>query len=130
MHENNNNQELGSLSTDQDNSFTITLEQVNSVFGISADTLRALADSHGITPEALLVRAATTWAQADIPDLDLDAPVLTAEQIEHLNQRRISRDASTTSQPTTLADAFKRLIEGTGDNHENEKSNPRNGGHN
>lgn len=130
MHENSNNQGLGSSSTDQENSFTINLEPVNSAFGISADTLRALADSYGITPEAMLVRAATTWAQADIPDLDLDAPELSAEQTEHLKQRRISRDASTTSQPPTLADAFKRLIEGSGENHENDKSSPRHGGHN
>lgn len=129
MHENSNNQGLGSSSTDQENSFTVNLEQVNSAFGISADTLRALADSYGITPEAMLVRAATTWAQADIPDLDLDTPALSAEQLDHLKQRRISRDASTTSQQQTLADTFKRLIEGSGDPHENESS-PRHGGHN
>lgn len=130
MHENSNKPELRSSSTDQDNSFTVTLEQVNSAFGISADTLRALASSYGITPEAMLVRAATTWAQADIPDFDLDTPELTPAQVEHLNQRRNSHDASTTSQPTTLAEAFTRLIEGSGDNHENEKSSPRDGGHN
>lgn len=131
MHENKNKQELGSSSTDKENSFTVTLESINSVFGISADTLRAMADSYGITPEAMLVRAATTWAQADIPDFDLDSPELTPAQVEHLNQRRASYDASTTSQPTSLAEAFKRLLGGTGDNHENdEKSVPRDGRHN
>lgn len=129
MHENNNKQELVSSSSDQENSFTVTLDSVNSAFGISADTLRALADSHGITPEAMLVRAATTWAQADIPDFDLDAPELTPAQVEHLKQRRISHDVTTTNQPTSLAEAFTRLIGGSGENHENESS-PRNGGHN
>jgi hypothetical protein len=130
MHENKNKQELGSSSTDQENSFTVTLESINSAFGISADTLRAMADSYGITPEAMLVRAATTWAQADIPDFDLDSTELTPAQVEHLSQRRASYDALATSQPTTLAEAFKRLLGGTGDNHANEKSSPRNGGHN
>ncbi|CAN7645151.1 hypothetical protein [Massilia sp. LjRoot122] len=130
MHDNSNKKELGSSSADKENSFTVTLEPVNSAFGISSSTLRALAASYGITPEAMLVRAATTWAQADIPDLDLDSPELSADQVEHLKQRRITYDASTTSQPPTLADAFKRLVEGSGDKHENEKSSPRNGGHN
>jgi hypothetical protein len=130
MHENNNKPELVSSSTDQGNSFTVTLEPINSAFGISADTLRAMADSYGITPEAMLVRAATMCAQADIPDFDLDAPELTPAQFEHLNQRRASLDASTTSQPPTLAEAFIRLLGGSGENHENEKSNPRDGGHN
>jgi hypothetical protein len=130
MHENNNKQELVSSSSDKENSFTVTLESINSAFGISADTLRAMAKSYGITPEAMLVRAATVWAQVDIPDFDLDSPELTPGQVEHLNQRRASYDALATSQPTTLADAFKRLLGGTGDNHENEKSSPRNGGHN
>jgi hypothetical protein len=130
MHENNNKQKLGSSSTDKENSFTVTLESINSAFGISADTLRAMANSYGITPEAMLVRAATTWAQADIPDFDLDSPELTLAQLEHLNQRRASNDALATSQPTTLAEAFKRLLGGTGENHENEKSSPRNGRHN
>jgi hypothetical protein len=129
MHETNKNLELGSSSTDQENSFTVNLEPVNSAFGISADTLRAMAASYGITPEAMLVRAATTWAQADIPDFDLDTPELTPDQLEQLKQRRTNRDASTTSQPPTLADAFKRLIGGSGENHENEKSSPRDGGH-
>ena len=130
MHENNNKQELVSSSSDQENSFTVTLDSINSAFGISADTLRALADSHGITPEAMLVRAATTWAQADIPDFDLDAPELTSAQVEYLKQRRISHDVTTTNQPASLAEAFTRLIGGSGKNHENEKSSPRNGGHN
>lgn len=130
MHENKNKQGLGSSSTDQENSFTVTLEQVNSAFGISADTLRALAASYGITPEAMLVRAATTWAQVDIPDFDLDTPELTPAQIEHLEQRRNSNDASTTTQPQSLAEAFARLIEGTGENHENDQSLARDGRHN
>ncbi|UTY55849.1 hypothetical protein [Massilia sp. erpn] len=130
MHENSDKAGLGSSSTDQENSFTVTLEQVNSAFGISADTLRALAASHGITPEALLVRAATAWAQADIPDFDLDTPELTPAQNEYLKQRENSRAATTTSQPPTLTDAFKRFSEGPGDNHENARPNPRNGGHN
>lgn len=128
MHENNNKPGLGSSSSDRENSFTVQLEPINSVFGISADTWRTLAASYNITPEALLKRAATVFAQADIPGLDLDSPELSAEQIEYLNQRRIAYDASTNSQQPTLAETFKRLIEGTGDNHENE-IRPRDGGH-
>lgn len=131
MHDNPQKPELVSSSTDQENSFTVSLEEVNSAFGISSETLKALAASHGISPEALLVRAATTWALADIPDLDLDVPRLTAAQLEFLQQRRNAIDAidaAATRQPTTLVDTFKRLIEG-GQNHENAESSPRNGGH-
>jgi len=131
MHDNPQKPELVSSSTDQENRFTVTLDEVNSVFGISAETLKVLAASHGISPESLLVRAATTWALADIPDFDLDVPQLTAAQVEFLQQRRTAveaSDAAATSQPTTLIDTFKRLFEG-GQNHENAKSIPRNGGH-
>lgn len=130
MHENKNEPELGSSSTDQENSFNVKLEPINSAFGISADTLRALASSHSITPEALLVRAATMYAQADIPNFDLDAPVLSTEQTQYLEQRRLTRDAQSTSQQLTLAETFKRLIEGSGENHANDaESVPRNGRH-
>jgi hypothetical protein len=128
MQEHNGEPALMSSSEDKAGTFTINLEQVNSVFGISAETLRTLADSYGMTPEALLVRAITVWEKAEIPDLDLDSPELTPSQIAYLQQRRSDYDALSTSQPTTLEETFKRLIEGTGDKHAHEKSGPRNGG--
>jgi hypothetical protein len=67
---------LVSTSVDS-NSFTIALDEHNSAFGISAETLRQLAASYNVTPEALITRAVTMWAQAVIPDLDLDSPSLT-----------------------------------------------------
>lgn len=119
---------LGSASVDT-NIFTIELDQYNSAFGISADTLRQLAASYNVTPEALIVRAVTMWAQAAIPDLDLDAPSLTPEQIKLLAQRQQSADAHANQLQPTLAEAFKKLLEGTGDQHENAESGPRHGGH-
>lgn len=117
---------LGSTSVDA-NSFKIELDEHNSAFGISAETLRMLAASYNVTPAALITRAVTMWAQAVIPDLDLDSPSLTSLQIELLAQRQHQADAATPK--TTLAEAFQKLIEGSGDPHENAKSNPRDGGH-
>lgn len=118
-----------STSADTSNTFKIELDQYNSAFGISADTLRLLAASYNVTPEALITRAVTMWAQAVIPDLDLDSPALTPEQIELLAQRQQSADAHANQPQQTLADAFKTLLEGTGENHENAESSPRDGGH-
>lgn len=128
MHENEENKQSKSAAVDDDQSFTVTLEQFNSAFGISADTLRALAASHNVTPQALMIRAITMWAQADIPDLDLDAPELTSAQIKRLAQRRQLANAASISPPQTLAQTFKQLLEGTGDHHENDQSSPHNGG--
>ena len=119
---------LGSASMDA-GTFTIALGEHNSVFGISADTLRMLAASYNVTPEALIIRAVTMWAQAVIPDLDLDSPSLTAAQIELLAQRQHAADAYANRPTQTLAEAFKQLLEGTGDQHENAESSPRHGGH-
>lgn len=119
---------LGSASVET-GIFTIELEQHNSAFGISADTLRKLAASYNVTPEALITRAVTMWAQAAIPGLDLDSPSLTSEQIEFLAQRQRTADAHANQPQQTLAEAFKKLLEGTGDSHENAESRPRNGGH-
>jgi hypothetical protein len=121
--------QLGSTSVDNSNTFKIELDPHNSAFGISADTLRLLAASYNVTPEALITRAVTMWAQAVIPDLDLDSPSLTPEQIELLHQRQQAADATTTQPQQTLANAFKKLLEGTGDQHENDESSPRDGGH-
>lgn len=109
--------------------FKIELEQYNSAFGISAETLRVLAASYNVTPEALINRALTMWAQAVIPDLDLDTPTLTPDQIKFLEQRQQRADDKTTQPKQTLAEAFKQLLEGAGENHDNAKSSPRNGGH-
>lgn len=119
---------LGSASVDT-STFTIELDQYNSAFGISADTLRHLAASYNVTPEALIVRAVTMWAQAAIPDLDLDSPSLTPAQIKLLTTRQQHADAHANKPQPTLAEAFKKLLEGTGDQHANAESSPRNGGH-
>jgi len=128
MTESTQENKLGSTSVDT-NTFEITLDEHNSVFGISADTLRLLAASYNVTPEALITRAVTMWAKAVIPDLDLDSPTLTPAQIELLAQRQHTADANANQPQKTLADAFKKLLEGKGENHENAESSPRDGGH-
>lgn len=128
MTEGKQENKLGSTSVD--NSFRIELDEHNSAFGISAETLRLLAASYNVTPEALITRAVTMWAKAVIPDLDLDSPSLTPAQIELLAQRQHAADAHANQPQQTLADAFKKLLEGTGENHENAESRtPRDGGH-
>jgi hypothetical protein len=129
MTESTQENKLGSTSVDTGTTFNIELDQHNSAFGISAETLRQLAASYNVTPEALITRAVTMWAQAVIPDFDLDSPSLTTEQIEFLAQRQRSADANTTQPQPTLAEAFKKLLEGTGDHHENAESRPRDGRH-
>lgn len=128
MTEGKQENELGSTSVDA-NIFKIELDEHNSAFGISAETLRLLAASYNVTPEALITRAVTMWAKAVIPDLDLDSPSLTPAQIELLAQRQHSADAHATQPQQTLADAFKKLLEGKGNQHENAESSPRDGGH-
>lgn len=128
MTEDNQERKLGSISVDT-STFIIELDEHNSAFGISAETLRLLAASYNVTPEALIIRAVTMWAHAVIPDLDLDSPSLTPDQIRLLAQHRHTADAISTQPQKTLADAFKKLLEGTGDQHEDAKSSPRDGGH-
>lgn len=128
MTEGKQENQLGSASVDTD-TFNITLDEHNSAYGISAETLRLLAASYNVTPEALITRAVTMWAQAVIPDLDLDSPSLTPAQIELLAQRQHSADAYANQPQQTLADAFKKLLEGKGDQHENAESSPRDGRH-
>ena len=106
--------------------FVVELEAVNSAFGISADTLHQLAQSYNVPPERLLVRAITMLALADIPGLDLDAPTLSTEQQQYLKQRQKQNPGAST---TTLNEAFKRLFEGTGHDHENAESQPLYGRH-
>jgi hypothetical protein len=106
--------------------FVVELEAVNSAFGISADTLNQLAQSYGVSPERLLVRAITMLALADIPGLDLDAPQLSPDQQQFLKQRREQHPGAST---TSLNEAFKRLFEGTGHDHENAESQPLYGRH-
>ena len=120
--------QLGSTSV-YANSFKIELDEHNSAFGISANTLRLLAASYNVTPEALIIRAVTMWAQAVIPDFDLDSPSLTPEQINLLVQRQHTADALANQPQQTLADAFKKLLEGNGDQPENAESLPRDGRH-
>jgi hypothetical protein len=129
MTESTQENKLGSTSVDTGTTFKIELDEHNSAFGISAETLRLLAASYNVTPEALITRAVTMWAQAVIPDLDLDSPSLTFEQIEFLAQRQHTADAHANQPQQTLAGAFKKLLEGTGDQYENAESSPHDGGH-
>ena len=128
MTESKHEHTLGSTSVDA-GIFTIELERYNSAFGISAETLRLLAASYKVTPEALIGRALTMWAKAVIPDLDLDSPALTSAQIEFLTQHQRRADDSNKHPQQTLAESFKKLLEGQGENHENAESSPRDGGH-
>lgn len=109
--------------------FTITLETINSAFGISADTLRAIAASHGVTEEQIIVRALTQWAKTEIPDLDLDSPTLTAAQLKMLLERRTSRDASKNQPSTSLHEMFKTITQEQGEQNENANPVPDNGEH-
>lgn len=113
------------VKTDQ---FTITLENINSAFGISVDTLRAIAASHGVTEEQIIVRALTQWAKTEIPDLDLDAPTLTAAQLKTLLDRRTILDATKNQSTSSLHEMFKSIT-GEQENHENAKPSPSNGEH-
>jgi hypothetical protein len=111
-------------------SFTFTLEDVNSVFGISAETLSALAESQGISEEQLIIKAITQLAKAEIPDLDLDAPRLSPEQLAQLVQRRMKVDEHRqTTGTTTLKDVFLKLVREEGDTDAPDvEFHPRNGG--
>lgn len=98
-------------------SFSITLETVNSVFGISGDTLRAIAHSYGVDEDKIIIRALTQWAKTEIPDLDLDSPKLTAEQMKSLLQRRQKLDEVS---PTSFQQLFESTI--IGESNGNAKS--------
>lgn len=107
--------------------FTFTLESINSAFGISADTLHALAASYGVTEDKLIVRALTLWAKSEIPDLDLDSPVLSDAQIKRLTDRRARID-SHHNQPLSLRDIFKQMEEQQGASDDPSKLVSSNGG--
>lgn len=114
---------------EHERSFTVQLDKYNNAFGISADTLRHLAAGYNVSPEAVLVRAVTMWAQAAIPDLNLDEPTLLPEQIKMLEQLKTNTTLNPVEQHTSLAQAFKSIYEGKGIQDENAKHIPRNGGH-
>lgn len=95
------------------NTIEVTLATVNSVFGISGDTLRAIAASYGVTEEQIIQRALTHWAKAEIPDLDLDAPIMTAEQLRALKERRKKID-SANHDNVSLLEMFKSEIQKQG----------------
>jgi replicative DNA helicase len=89
--------------------FTITLEDINSAFGISAETLTAIANSYGVTEEQIIMRALTQWAKAEIPDLDLDAPHLSQEQLNTLLERRRQLGDAKEANSLSLHDMFRHM---------------------
>ena len=101
-----------------ENTFSISLDQVNSVFAISAPTLRALANSHGVTEEVIIVRALTEWAKKEIPDLDLDSPELSKKQIQTLLDRASKREVLKDNAPSLL-DLYKATFPESGAGNEN-----------
>jgi uncharacterized coiled-coil DUF342 family protein len=110
--------------------FTFSLEAINSAFGISADTLRALAQSYGIEEsqlDKLIVRVLTQWAKQEIPDLDLDSPELTAEQLKKLADRCESIKKINQSTPSLL-ELFKEIDGDKGGANETQQLVSRNGG--
>lgn len=100
-------------------SFTITLEDINSAFGISAETLTAIANSYGVTEEQVIMRALTQWAKTEIPDLDLDTPHLSQDQLNMLLERRRKLGASAEANPLSLHDMFKQMARAQGAADEN-----------
>jgi replicative DNA helicase len=95
-------------------SFTITLEDINSAFGISAETLTAIANSYGVPEEQIIMRALTQWAKAEIPDLDLDAPHLSQEQFNTLLERRRKLGDSKDANSLSLHDMFTQMARAQG----------------
>lgn len=108
--------------------FTFTLENINSAFGISADTLRALAASYGVKEEEIVIRALTIWAKSEIPDLDLDSPVLSESQLKQLAARRELLDSIKNQPLPSLREIFKQLEGDKGANNESAKLVSRDGG--
>lgn len=115
-----------------DEEFRFTLEPINSAFGISADTLKAIAQSYGITPERIIIRALTQLAKVEIPDLDLDEPLLSDTQLEALRIRRlwIDGDRENKRYRPSLLEQFKEHLRVHGEPDENpEEPRPRTGEH-
>jgi hypothetical protein len=108
--------------------FTFKLDEVNNAFGISANTLRALADSYGVTPEQIVIRVLTEWAKKEIPDLNLDEPELTTQQKMSLLTNSLLH--SKPQQTTSLQKAFNQLLEDQGDRNVSNQLEPPDGGHN
>lgn len=115
-----------------DEEFRFTLESINSAFGISADTLKAIAESYGVPPERIIIRALTQLAKVEIPDLDLDEPLLSEAQLEALRLRRlgIDEDHENKRNRPSLFDQFKEHLRVHGETDEKpEEHGPRNGEH-
>lgn len=108
--------------------FIVSLDNVNSAFGISGETLRLLAQAHGTTPENIILRALTNWAKSEIPDLDLDEPTLSDSQKLALLERKIQRERIAINTPS-LAAEFKNLMKHNGEQDGTETLDPLNGGH-
>lgn len=126
-----NERNLDEIVQRPDEEFSFKLESINSAFGISADTLKAIADSYGVPPERIIIRALTQWAKVEIPDLDLDEPLLSEAQLEALRLRRLRIDEERQQAATgpTLLDLFKEAIREQGDTDEHsENSGTRHGG--
>ena len=101
-----------------DEKFSFTLESINSAFGISAETLKAIASSYDVPVDRIIRRAVTQLALLEIPDLDLDDPFLTSAQTEALCVRRISVDEEPLRKSTgpSLLEVFKAQMK----DHEND----------
>jgi hypothetical protein len=103
---------MTSLNKDEKDTFTVTLDVINSIFGISGDTLRVIAKSYGLTEEAVIRRAITDWVVAEIPGIDLDSPALSPDQIRMLQSRRSDVDKQNLKPKSTLRHAFDAAIKG------------------
>jgi hypothetical protein len=112
--------------------FRFTLESINSAFGISAATLKAIAQSHGVKEERIIIRALTQWAKEEVLGLDLDEPLLSSEQLEVLRQRRvrIDEDRKNRENRPSLFEQFKEQlrVDGEPDDAQLEKPGPHNEG--
>lgn len=108
--------------------FIVSLDNVNSAFGISGETLRLLAQANGTTPENIILRALTSWAKTEIPDLDLDEPTLTDAQKLSLLEKKIQREKIAINTPS-LAAEFNNLIKKSGEHDGTKSLDPLNGGH-
>lgn len=108
--------------------FIVTLDKVNSAFGISGETLRLLAQAYGTTPENIILRALTNWAKTEIPELDLDEPTLSDSQKLYLLDKKIQREHIEINTPS-LAAEFKNLMKHSGEQDGTKTLDPLNGGH-
>jgi hypothetical protein len=106
-------QNLTDVICQPDEEFRFALESINSAFGISADTLKAIANSYGVPVERIIIRAVTLWAKVEIPGLDLEEPLLSDDQLEALRLRRvrIDQDRENKQNRPSLLEQFKEHLQ-------------------